>query len=157
VRRALLGIGVAASIGFFPGAAPASEAHVLRGHRVQVVAPAEWHLAHQLLSNCVDQAIAVTNAHGRIRPGAELPEHTALVLLFDDAVNAASGFPPRKTFRLAPKPGMLGGCCEMPTGAGYEFWFRDRDRHLAALVYAADRSLAEQAVGILNTLRVAPA
>jgi hypothetical protein len=65
-----------------------------------------------------------------------------------------SGFPPRTTFRLRSRPSRFEGCCGIPQDRGYEFIFRDDGRNLYAFVYAADRPSAQEAVAILNTLRV---
>jgi hypothetical protein len=79
-----------------------------------------------------------------------------VLVLEDHGVNPPSGFPARSHFQLPARAGALGGCCDTPNGPGYEFLFRDRGRDFYAYVYASEHSAAEEAVAILNTLRVNP-
>jgi hypothetical protein len=71
-------------------------------------------------------------------------------------VNSSSGFLPRQIFRLRAAPSLMAGCCNTPVGQGYGFVFRDHGRDFYAYIYAARRSVAKEAVGILNTLRFSP-
>jgi hypothetical protein len=48
------------------------------------------------------------------------------------------------------------GCCDQPTGPGYEFTFRERGRDFYAFIDSTNRTVATEAVAILNTLRVSP-
>jgi hypothetical protein len=87
--------------------------------------------------------------------GAQPVIKGALVLLLEDhGVNPPSSYPARAKFRLPAKPSSFEGCCDQPTGPGYEFLFRDQGRDFYAFVYASKRAEAEEAVAILNTLRV---
>jgi len=159
MRSVRLGLVLAVLLGLGAGASPAAQSQMLRAHGLRVVAPAGWHLADQLLSDCTDptQALAVTNTTRTFGPAAAVPRGTALVLVLEDqSVNSPSGFPARKHFTLPAHAGLLGGCCDTPSGPGYEFLFRDQGRDFYAYVYASKRSAAEEAVAILRTLRVTP-
>jgi hypothetical protein len=129
---------------------------VLRLNALTVVAPAPWHLAHQLLNDCVSpkQVLAFTDSTRPFVPGSKVPRERALVVLLEDDGYVGAGFPARRPFRVPERLDQMGGCCEMPFGRGAEFTFRDHGRNLYAFVYAADRRDAARAVGVLNTLRV---
>jgi hypothetical protein len=121
------------------------------------MAPAGWHATTAVLSSCADptQALAITNAHDHVRGGRSVKARGGLVLLLEDTVNDASGFRARPFFRVpSTRPELLGGCCGMPVGRGYEFIFRDHGRDFEAFVYARDRGIAVAGVAILNSLRV---
>jgi hypothetical protein len=156
MRRVRLGLVLVFLLGL-GSASPAADSQVLSAHGLRVVAPAGWHLANQLLSDCMDpkQALAITNATRTIEPAAAVPRGAALVLVLEDhGVNPPSGFPARKQFDLPVRAGLLGGCCDTPSGPGYEFLFRDQGRDFYAYVYARARAPAQEAVAILNTLRI---
>jgi hypothetical protein len=159
MRRVRLALVLVGLLGLGSSASPAAGSQVLRAHGLRVVAPPGWRHANHLLSDCIDptQALAIANTTRTFGPAATLPRATALVLLLEDhGVNAPSGFPARKHFHLPRRAGLLGGCCDTPNGPGYEFLFRDRGRDFYAYVYVSNRALAEEAVAILNTLRVSP-
>jgi hypothetical protein len=72
----------------------------------------------------------------------------------DHGVNPPSAYPPRTRFRLPAKSSQFESCCDQPAGPGYEFLFSDHGRDFYAFVYASQRSAADEAIAILNTLRV---
>jgi len=74
-----------------------------------------------------------------------------LILLLEGPGNP---FPPRQLLRLPAAPTRFEGCCGEPTGPGYEFTFRDSERNFYAFVFAENRRVANDAVAILDTLRV---
>jgi hypothetical protein len=76
-----------------------------------------------------------------------------LILVLESSGN---NFPARQRFRLAASPMRFEGCCDQPTGPGYEFTFRERGRDFYAFIDAPNRDVATEAVAILNTLRVSP-
>jgi hypothetical protein len=157
MRRVRLGLVLAVLLGLGAGASPAAQSQLLRAHGLRVVAPPGWRHANQLLSDCIDptQALAITNRTRTSEAAGTVSGKTALVLVLEDhGVNPPSGFPTRKHFHVPARAGLLGGCCDTPNGPGYEFLFRDQGRDFYAYVYASKRSAAQEAVAILNTLRV---
>ena len=77
--------------------------------------------------------------------------YRGLILLLEGPGNP---FPPRQLLRLPAAPTRFEGCCDEPTGPGYEFTFRDSERNFYAFVFAENRRVANDAVAILDTLRV---
>src|SRR5712691_4916717 len=111
MRRVRLGLVLVVLLGLGSGASPAADSQVLSVHGLRVVAPAGWHLANQLLSDCMDptQALAITNTTRTFGPAAAVPRGTGLVLVLEDhGVNSPSGFPARKHFDLSARAGLLG-------------------------------------------------
>jgi hypothetical protein len=145
-------------MGVTAGSAPASGTHVLAANGVSFITPTSWHDAGPIvLADCnPSQAIAITNVRRPISRRGTVVKHAALIVVLDDQVNNASGFPRRTLFRLPAKPELMGGCCAMPVGLGYGFDFREHGRHFQAFVYSRTRANAARAVAILNTLVVDP-
>jgi hypothetical protein len=157
VGRALLSLALIALLGLGSGASRAAEVHELRAHGLRVLASSGWHLTDQSFADCSApvQALAITNADLGPRPAFR--GSAALVLVLEDrGVNPPSAYPPRTSFRLPAKSSQFESCCDQPTGPGYEFLFRDRGRDFYAFVYASRRRVAEEALAILNTLKVSP-
>jgi hypothetical protein len=155
VGRALVGLAFFVLLGLGSGPSPAAEGHDLRVHGLRVFAPSGWHLTNQSFADCLApvQALAITNADLGPRPAFR--GSAALVLVLEDrAVNPPSAYQARTSFRLPAKSSQFESCCELPTGPGYEFLFRDQGRDFYAFVYASKRWEAEKAVAILNTLEV---
>jgi hypothetical protein len=158
VGRALLSLGLIALLGLGSGASPAAEVHELRAHGLRVFASYGWHLTNQSFADCSApaQALALTNAD-HLGPRPAFRGSAALVLVLEDrGVNPPSGYPARTSFRLPAKSSQFESCCDQPTGPGYEFLFGDRGRDFYAFVYASKRAQAEEALAILNTLKVSP-
>jgi hypothetical protein len=153
--RAFLGLALIALLGLGSGPSPTAEGHELRAHGLLVLASPSWHLTNQSFADCSvpTQALAITNADLGPRPAFR--GSAALVLVLEDrGVNPPSAYPPRTRFRLPAKPSQFEGCCDQPTGPGYEFLFSDNGRDFYAFVYASRRAAADEAIAILNTLRV---
>ena len=156
VQKVTLAIWVSAALIFASGASPAACTHVVRMNGVRALAPRNWHFTNEVFSTCVSpsQTLAITNAHGLIPAGAELPKNVGLVLLLEANGNGSKGFAPRRMVRALPSSSAMGGCCDMPEGRGVEFLFRDHGRDFDAFVYGREPSVARAAVTVLNTLRV---
>jgi hypothetical protein len=155
VGRALVGLAAFVLLGLGSGPSPAAKGHDLRAHGLRVLAPSGWQLTNQSFADCSApvQALAITNADLGPRPAFR--GSAALVLVLEDrSVNPPRAYPARTSFRLPAKPSQFESCCEQPTGPGYEFLFQDQGRDFYAFVYASKRAEAEEAVAILNTLKV---
>jgi hypothetical protein len=154
MRRVLPGFMLLAIV-FSPSASPAEPSQVLRAGGLAVVAPTNWHLTRERLSECSSptQVMAVTDTHGRLGLGAKIPRDRTLVLLLEDRMYQGDNFPPRRRFRLQLL-GLIGGCCDMPFSRGFQVFFRDQGRNLYAFVYAAEPKNATRAVAMLTTLEV---
>jgi hypothetical protein len=155
VGRAVVSFALIALLGLGLGPSPAAEGHELRAHGLRVLAPSGWHLTNQSFADCSApvQVFAITNADLGPRPA--FMGSAALVLVLEDrGVNPKSAYPTRTSFRLPAKSSQFESCCDQPTGPGYEFLFRDQGRDFYAFVYASKRAEAEEAVAILNTLKV---
>jgi hypothetical protein len=74
-----------------------------------------------------------------------------LILLLE---TRSAAFRHRSTLRLPHSASSFEGCCDQPTGPGYQFTFSERGRDFYAYVYSGNRAVATEAVAILNTLRV---
>jgi hypothetical protein len=111
---------------------------------------------HRLLRP-VERLVAATFPASRLGTQNAIPKSGALVLVLEDHTNAASGFPLRpKQFKLPAKPGLLGGCCGIPDGPGYEFIFHTHGRDFEVFVYGggnASAKLVGHAISVLNSLR----
>jgi hypothetical protein len=155
VGRALVGLAAFVLLGLGSGPSPAAKGHDLRAHGLRVLPPSGWQLTNQSFADCSApvQALAITNADLGPRPAFR--GSAALVLVLEDrSVNPPRAYPARTSFRLPAKPSQFESCCEQPTGPGYEFLFQDQGRDFYAFVYASKRAEAEEAVAILNTLKV---
>lgn len=152
---ALVGLAFFVLLGLGSGPSPAAEGRDLRAHGLRVLAPSGWRLTNQSFADCSApvQALAVTNADLGPRP-AFRGRGALLLVLEDRGVNPPSAYPARTSFRLPAKSSQFESCCEQPSGPGYEFLFRDQSRDFYAFVYASKRAEAEEAVAILNTLKV---
>jgi hypothetical protein len=136
------------------------QVHISSGISVQL--PRGWRILRgHVTAGCSDPTerfAAATFPASRLGPGNAVPRTGALILLFEDHINPASGFsnrPPR--FRLRANATTFEGCCDTPTGPGYEFTFRDRGRDFEAFVFRGSHApprLLEQATGVLNSLLV---
>ncbi len=125
------------------------------GAGISVVLPPGWRLVHQSITDCSDpaQRLLATTARGKLHARYRVPPRAALVLLME---GTSGRFPSRPVrFRLPPRLGNLGGCCEIPTGPGAELLFRDHGRRFYAFVYVGARSGARHStVALLNSLRI---
>lgn len=155
MRRVFLGLALIALLGLGLGPSHTAEGHELRAHGLRVFASPSWHVTNQSFADCTApvQVLAITNA--QLGPRPAFRGSAALVLVLEDhGVNPPSAYPPRKRFRLPAKSSQFESCCDQPTGPGYEFLFRDHGRDFYAFVYASQRPAADEAIAILNTLRV---
>jgi hypothetical protein len=155
VRLVAVAIAALAAAGF-AGGGTSQTLHVVKGDGLRALVPPGWHVTEQRLVECTDPTpvAAITNARGQL--SKRLSRGTALILLLEDRGALASGFPRRTTFKFTSARSFLGGCCDMPTGVGEAFTFRDHGRNLYAFVYAATPRQRKQALAILNTLAVEP-
>jgi hypothetical protein len=154
VLRVLLA-SILLGITFSPAASPAGQGRFVRAAGLTVVAPRGWHLTHEKLTECTSptQVLALTDAKMRLGVHAKLPRARTLLLFLEDRSYAGTRFPPRKRFRTAPLR-VMGGCCELPLGTGFEIAFRERGRNFYAFVYASTRVNAARAVEVVNSLVV---
>jgi hypothetical protein len=137
---------------------PLRQVHLSAGITLQL--PAGWRILQRPITGCydpVERLVAATFPDSRLGTQNAIPKGGALVLVLEDHTNAASGFPLRpKQFQLPAKPGLLGGCCGIPNGPGYEFIFHTHGRDFEVFVYGggnAPANLVEQAISVLNSLR----
>jgi hypothetical protein len=145
----------AAALAALALAATAAEAgapgRTLSAHGVRITVPSVWRRTGRL-SDCSDPHQVIALARSRV----ELPISSAsrynggLILLLEGRY----GFSPRERLSLPAAPRRFEGCCDQPSGPGYEFTFRDHGRDFYAFVYTGNRAVATEAVAILNTLRV---
>ena len=96
--------------------------------------------------------MAVTNARGLIPK--QIRRGTGLIVVLEDRYGRPANYPARKHFVVRALAGSIGGCCDIPIGAGQELTFRDHGRNLYAFVYAGNKELRTAAERILNSLRV---
>jgi hypothetical protein len=96
--------------------------------------------------------MAITNSQMPI--GKKVQKGIGLILLLEDQYSKPSFFPARRRFHLAVRPGLLVGCCDMPTGPGQEFFFRDHGRKLYAFVYVGSKSVLSATGAVLNSLKI---
>jgi hypothetical protein len=152
LRIAAAAIAVLALVG-----APA-EARVpgrtISGDAIRITTPSGWRRAGAL-SICSDphQVLALARSRHELPAGNASHYRGGLILVLESSGN---NFPARQRFRLAASPMRFEGCCDQPTGPGYEFTFRERGRDFYAFIDAPNRDVATEAVAILNTLRVNP-
>jgi hypothetical protein len=113
------------------------------------------------LTDCLDpvQRLAVTTLPPRaVRRGEPLPARGALVLLLETDASSTDFHARPRRFVLPAGSGVLGGCCEQPTGDGSGLVFRDHARNFYAFVYVgrAAASKRDGALAVLDSLRVRP-
>jgi hypothetical protein len=155
VRRIIVVLVAAFLTAFASGAAPAARSQVVSEHGIHVTVPSSWHQTRKIVSDCASptQVLALTNPGRGPGSAPAPPKDHGLIVVLEDGIGG-SGFPARTTFSLPAHPSRMAGCCGMPQDEAYEFLFRDQGRDFYAVVYAASRSYAEEAVAILNTLRI---
>jgi hypothetical protein len=124
----------------------------ISGDGVRITAPWSWRWAG-VLSICSDphQVLALARSRHELPAGNASHYGGGLILLLESSGN---NFPARRRFRLAASPMRFEGCCDQPTGPGYEFTFRERGRDFYAFVDSTNRAVATEAVAMLNTLQV---
>ncbi|MGB2875052.1 MAG: hypothetical protein WBB76_06195 [Gaiellaceae bacterium] len=141
--RSVLAVSAAAMV-VLPAAAAPAIVRVEAAPGISVVLPPGWHLTREVISSC-DEPRQVLAA--RARDGS-------LVLLLEDHTPSVR-LPSRPAqFRVPRRMTSFEGCCDMPTGPGYDFVFRDRGRNFHAFVYPRGRG-ARPSVDLLSSLRVA--
>ena len=86
--------------------------------------------------------------------GKKVQKGIGLILVLEDQYSKPSFFPARQRFHLAVRLGLLVGCCDMPSGPGQEFFFRDHGRKLYAFVYVGSKSALSATGAVLNSLKV---
>jgi hypothetical protein len=126
----------------------------ISGEGVRITIPSSWRRAG-VLSICSDphQVLALARTRHELPAGNASHYRGGLILVLE---SSGSNFPAKQRFRLAASPTRFEGCCDQPTGPGYEFTFRERGRDFYAFIDAPTRDVATEAVAILNTLRVSP-
>ncbi len=126
----------------------------ISGDGVRITIPSSWRRAG-VLSICSDphQVLALARSRHELPAGNASHYRGGLILVLESSGN---GFPARQRFRLAASPTRFEGCCDQPTGPGYEFTFRERGRDFYAFIDSSNRAVATEGVAILNTLRVSP-
>jgi hypothetical protein len=119
---------------------------------VRITIPSGWRRAGQL-SDCSDphQMIALARTRRELLIGNANRFRGGLILLLE---GGGHFFAPRQPFRLPAAPTRFEGCCDQPTGPGYEFTFSERGRDFYAFVYSENRAVASEALAILNAIRV---
>jgi hypothetical protein len=124
----------------------------ISGDGVRITIPSSWRRAG-VLSSCSDphQVLALARSRYELPAGNASHYRGGLVLVLESSGN---NFPARQRFRLAASPTRFEGCCDQPTGPGYEFTFRERGRDFYALIDAPNRAVGTEAVAILNTLQI---
>jgi hypothetical protein len=126
----------------------------ISGEGIRITIPWGWRPAG-VLSICSDphQVLALARSRHELPAGSASHYRGGLILVLESSGN---DFPARQRFRLAASSMRFEGCCDQPTGPGYEFTFRERGRDFYAFIDAANRDVATEAVAALNTLRVSP-
>ena len=147
----------AVAVALVPAAVPAAPLRLVRSHGILARLPEGWHAAPVRFTDCLDpvERLALTTGRRAVVAGNRTAGDAAVILVLENVSMDASGVPPRRVFRL-PRLGLMGGCCGMPIGRGFELVFRDHGRRLYAFVYGTRRPLLEQALAIVNGLDVAP-
>jgi hypothetical protein len=154
VRRFFL---ILVTLGVF--VVPAADAVPIRradaGHGLAIVLPHGWRLAHARVATCSDPVQRLLAVEGRVRLhlGMNVPAGAALVLVQE---SRSGKFPSRPAHFALGSTGEMGGCCEMPTGRGAQVVFRDHGRRFYAFVYATSRAQRNEALALLDSLRVSP-
>jgi hypothetical protein len=129
-------------------------APVLAVHGVRITVPAGCRRAGRLsICSQPHRVLALARTRHELLIGNASRYTGGLILLLESSGNA---FRARHQFRLPAAATQFEGCCDQPSGPGYEFTFRDGGRDFYAFVYGTNRAVANEGVEILNTLRVRP-
>jgi hypothetical protein len=119
---------------------------------VRIAVPPGWRVTHGL-SGCSEphEILAIARSREELLIGNAARYRGGLILLLE---TRGTSFAPRSEFRLPAGPTRFEGCCDMPSGPGYQFTFSENGREFEAFVFTRKRAVATAAVAILNTLRV---